>query len=240
MTDGPSFTPPPPPVFPTTPIPPPPTPPQRSGPPWEQPGPFLQRFVDTLRGVLLDPTNFFRTMRREGGIVQPFTFYLVCGAVVLAMSLFWNLAGFGMGSFGGRGDFGPAAGAGLLTGVIGLLIFGCIFLVIGTFIWAGILHVCLMLIGGQKYSFEATFRVVCYASGGPSLWSIVPMCGGIIGGIWSIVATIIGLAEVHETTTGKAAVAVLLPLIACCVFVAIVAMLVGVSFARMMQGGGGY
>jgi hypothetical protein len=45
---------------------------------------------------------------------------------------------------------------------------------------------------------------------------IIPLCGGIIAGVWGIVLRCIGLARAHETDTGRAVLAVFLPLIVCC------------------------
>jgi len=45
---------------------------------------------------------------------------------------------------------------------------------------------------------------------------MIPFCGGMIAGVWNIVLEIIGLARAHETDTGKAVLAVLLPIIVCC------------------------
>ena len=45
---------------------------------------------------------------------------------------------------------------------------------------------------------------------------IVPVCGGLISGIWCLVVECVGLARAHQTTTGRALLAILLPLIVCC------------------------
>jgi hypothetical protein len=45
---------------------------------------------------------------------------------------------------------------------------------------------------------------------------IVPLCGGLVAGIWDIVLRCIGLARAHETDTCRAVLAVLLPVIVCC------------------------
>jgi hypothetical protein len=50
----------------------------------------------------------------------------------------------------------------------------------------------------------------------------VPVCGAVVGGIWAIVLTCIGLSKTHEITIGRAVVAVLLPMIVCCGLVALV------------------
>jgi hypothetical protein len=88
-------------------------------------------------------------------------------------------------------------------------------IVIGLFIGAGITHLALVLFGGAKEGFEATFRVACY-SVAPSVLAIVPFCGGMIGGIWRIVLMIIGIAEAHGVSKGIAAAAVLVPIVVLC------------------------
>ena len=106
-------------------------------------------------------------------------------------------------------------------GVMGIWAVGYILLIpvlviLGMFIASGIIHLCLMIVGGARKSFETTFRVVCFSSGSTSLLSMIPFCGGMISAVWNIVVEIIGLARSHEIDTGKAALAVLLPIIVCC------------------------
>ena len=91
-----------------------------------------------------------------------------------------------------------------------------VFAAIGMFLWAGVVHLCLMLLGGAKQGYEATFRALAYSYGATSLFQVVPFCGGFISIIWSLVAQIIGLKELHETGGGRAAAAVFLPLVLCC------------------------
>lgn len=197
--------PPPPPPFPSFPTtPPPPSGPSRTGPAWEQPGAPLQRFIDTAKAVLLDPTTTFATMRREGGLQVPLTYFLI-GALVGALASFlWSAVtptfGYGGGHMGG----------------IGLLVVSLGCYLIGVFLASGIYHVVLGLFGGQNFPFETTFRVVAYSVGSTAPFALIPGCGGLIGGIWGLVCTIIGLAQAQETTTGKAAVAVLVPIVVCC------------------------
>jgi hypothetical protein len=104
--------------------------------------------------------------------------------------------------------------------------------VLSIFIGSAIYHVMLMLLGAARRPFETTIRVVAYAMGATSLLQIVPVCGGIIAGVWAIVASVIGLAQSHEIPTGKAAAAVLIPIVVCCVltmllYAAIFAVIIG-------------
>src|SRR5438105_1123807 len=100
---------------------------------------------------------------------------------------------------------------------------------ISAFISSAILHLCLMIVGGAKQPFETTFRVVCFAGGSANPLLVIPICGGLIGGIWKIVLSCIGLARAHETDTGRAVLAVALPLIVCCGGALVLGMMVGLG-----------
>ena len=95
-------------------------------------------------------------------------------------------------------------------------------------IGSAVLHLCLTLVGGAKRDFETTFRVLCFSAGSAYPLMIVPICGGLISGIWCLVCECIGLAKAHDTTTGKALLAVLLPVIVCCGGGFVCAMMFGV------------
>jgi hypothetical protein len=218
------------------PVPPPPVPPSsRLGPPWEQEGPPLQRFIDTAKGVLVDPMNTFSQMRREGGLQAPLIYYLIGMAIGVGGTILWNLLGIGgMGMPNRHAMSGAAMGLGFL--IIGLPI--CY--VIGIFLGSLIMHFLLMLFGGQKYPYETTFRTVAYVQGSALPILFVPFCGGFVAGIWAIVCLIIGLAQMHETSTGKAAAAVLVPIVICCalvaVFFSVIAAMIGMAAAGAASG----
>jgi hypothetical protein len=187
---------------------PPPTAPLRTGPPWEHDGPAVQRFIDTARGVLMDPRAFFAQMRREGGLGAPLVYALIGAVIGSAATIIYQFGMIGLGGApGGYGD----AGAGL-----GSLFLVPIFAMLGLFVGSGIYHVLLTALSGANYPFETTFRVVAYVLGTVYLFLLIPVCGGLIGGILAVVHSIVGLATAHETTTGKAAGAVLIPVVVCC------------------------
>jgi hypothetical protein len=143
---------------------------------------------------------------------------------------------------GGLGDVGSARDA----AIVGLLSSGCIVVflpliaVVAMFVSAAIYHVMLLLLGAARQPFETTMRVVAYSMGSTSVLQIVPVCGGVFAAVWAIVANIIGLARTHEISTGKAAAAVLLPVLACCVIIALfyaalIAVLVGAAVGGLPQ-----
>lgn len=208
MSDGAGY--PPAPRFPT---PPPPPGGGRRGPSWEGPGEFVQRYVETVRGVLTDSKNFYANMRLEGGLQAPVVFALVGMAIAALASSLYSAFGPSVGSYG----FPSGGGGGFLSILIASLVFG----VLGLFIGSGIFHLMLSLLGAARQPFEATLRVVAYTAGSTALIGLIPVCGGFIGAIYAIYLDIIGLADVHGCDTGKAAIAVLTPAVLCCVIFAL-------------------
>jgi len=222
-------------------FPTPPTPPSsgaRTGPPWEQPGAFFQRWLDTAKSILLDPQGGFRNVRRTGGLGAPLTYYAIGAAPFVLASVFFQLIGIGGSMMGGGDTAGPAALLGGL-GMIGVLLFMVVGIFVFFFIYTGLVHLTLSLLGAARHGYEATVRTFAYAHGSALPIGMVPFCGGAIAGIWALICEIFGLAEMHETTPVKAAIAIFAPLVLCCVvmfvfWAAIMAMIMG-SAATMTQ-----
>ncbi len=173
---------------------------------------------ETLKAVLFSPGPAFSGARVEGTLGESLIFALIVGTIGGYAGLFWQILFQAIGAFAGpagRQMWGRAAlGLGLF--IVLALIMVPVVVVIGTFLASGIVHVCLMLVGGANRSFEATFTVVAYALGCTALFQIVPICGGLVSSVWTLVVEIMGLSEIHETSGGRAALAVFLPVIFCC------------------------
>jgi hypothetical protein len=189
----------------------------RSGLPWEhrQERGFANAFIETLAMVLTKPDQAFRTMKTEGGLAEPLIYALIGGCVGGIVSLLLSLGLQSMGLFAGQRDT-FAALAGIGVGSIALIVLVPVFIVIVLFIGAAIVHLCLMIVGGANKSFETTFRVLAFSHGSTGPLQIIPVCGGLIAGVWALIVNCIGLARAHETSTGRATLAVLLPVIVCC------------------------
>jgi hypothetical protein len=183
---------------------------------WERRESWLdfQAMFEMIRNVLVDPVSTFKHMKLSGDMGSPLLFAIILGMVGVITALFWNIFLQGLQLMPAR--YGAQKFVISTTMKIGLMIFSPLLVLVGSFISAGILHVCLMIVGGAKNGFEATFRVVTYAAGATALFQIVPFCGSLVSAIWAIVIQVIGAREMHETTTGKALLAVLLPIICCC------------------------
>jgi len=174
--------------------------------------PFATRFLETLKLAFSDPVRMFSGMR-EGDIGDPLIYGVVIGTIAAVFSSIWQLL------FGSMGSLVGGAGPGefiLSTGfVLVFMIFSPVLAAACVLISAAIYHLMLMLLGDGQRGFSVTLRAVAYGQS-PVLLGVVPFCGGIIGGIWSIVLVILGAAYGHPTDGWRAAVAYFLPMIFCC------------------------
>ena len=190
---------------------------ERTGLPWEhrQERGFFNAFIETLTMVLIRPNEAFSVMKREGGLGEPLIYALIGGCVGGIVAFLFSLGFRSIGFFADK-DNSLAAMTGMGIGSAAMIILLPLFVVIGLFVGSGIVHLCLMIVGGANHSFETTFRVFAFTQGSASPLQIIPLCGGVISGVWALVCNCIGLARAHETDTGRAVLAVFLPVIVCC------------------------
>ena len=189
------------------------------GPPWENRAElgFFPAMFQTVKEVLLNPTETFAGMKQTGGFGNPLLFYFVLSLVGGLVSMVYNTV-LQLPTLVQHGDADAAALGGI--GLMGALIVGVVlmpvFIVIGIFVGSGILHLCLMIVGGANNPFETTFRVTAYSGGSTNILQVIPVCGWIIALVWNLVLLVIGLSKAHDTSVGRALFAVLLPVIVCC------------------------
>lgn len=191
---------------------------QAGGLPWErreQLG-WFRGFFETVALLVTRPAEAFGMMRLEGGLMDPLLFGLIGGCAAAIISTFSQLLLQAIPGFPGSNSAVNAFGGGSTLWVIVFALLSPITVALGIFIWSGIVHLCLMLLGGATRSFEATLRVVCYSGGVANLFYIIPICGSLVALVYTIVLECIGLSRAHQITTGKALLAILLPLIICC------------------------
>ncbi len=181
---------------------------EKPSPSWESGEGFIRSFFATTKEVLLSPTQFFKKVPSGEGYWAPLIYGVICGVIGGCAAALWQWL------FASR--FIPVK-------ILSMIPFLSIFLIIFLFalpfmiafsilVGSGITHLCLMIVGGNKRGFESTFRALSYAYSG-NLFGIIPFIGSTIGGIYSLVLTIFGVREGHGISTGKAILAVLLPLI---------------------------
>ncbi len=201
----------------------------RSKTAWEEEGKqwTFGGLTATLKESLFNPSEFFRKMNVTGGLTGPMLYGMIVGMAGIMMFYFWQVLfhdtypEFMMSGIRGTRGGDLFTGIGMAAGAI-LLPF---LIIMGLFVWSGLLHVLLLSVRGAKNGFEATFRAVAY-SYGSNIFLAIPFCGWMIAALWNIIVLIIGLKEGHGTSGGKATFAVLFPLIMCCAIVVLFSILV--------------
>ena len=196
---------------------------------------FLPAFSQTWSDATFRPAQFFRACPKTGNLGPPFLYAFLIGMVATLISYFWQYQFWdSFSSFSEMPEmegFGRLFGAGWNRDMLRYLVLGSPFLVvISIFSRAGILHLMLIIVGGNRHGWDATLRAVCY-SAGPQLFSLVPWCGDVVSFFWQLVLTVTGARELHQTPTARVALAVLLPFVLCCGS----ALFLAIRFAEMLS-----
>jgi hypothetical protein len=200
-----------------------------AGLPWEHRAQLglVKAWFDTVSLLITKPSEAFTMMRPEGGLLDPLLFGLIGGCAGSIVSLLFQGLFQSIPGFSSHNDLFDFFGLGPWGLIIIYAVLMPVLITIGLFIGSGILHLCLMMVGGANRSFETTFRVACFTSGAANLFSMIPICGGIIAFVYHIVLECIGLSRAHQTTTGKALLAIFLPMIVCCGLIVLLVVLLG-------------
>jgi hypothetical protein len=213
----------------------PPLPPvAASGLPWENRSEvgFFPALLETVRQVLLEPKAAFASMRQTGGLGAPLFFFVLVGSIGGAAGMLYQVV-FNSLQQPTTPEEQALVAMFASTAAIGfsIMLLPVLFVVVA-FVTAGLVHLSLIIVGGAKRPFEATFRVACYAGGSTAILQLLPVCGALVSSVWNFVCMIVGLSEVHGIGKGRATFAVLLPSVVCCGLI-----LVGV-FALLAAFGG--
>ncbi len=214
------------------------------GVPWERRSEvgFLTALVETTQRTLFSPVRFFSEMPTSGGLGSPLLYALLVGYASLVVASVYDFVLLTVTGPGRLPRLGPdfervlafSTGAG---GIIIRLIIGPVMIVVQLFLLAGIYHLALLLLGGARGGFEATFRVLAYA-GAAGLAALLPLCGAVLlQPVYYLVLAGIGFARAHQIGGGRAAVAVLLPLFLLCCCCLGLGLLFWGSLAALMQRG---
>ena len=177
----------------------------------------LGSFVRTIRVLISNPVSFFRGLPARGGFVSPLAFAVIC-SVLAAIPMLILLVLLSLLS----ADFTVVLAA-LFSSLIFFVVFP-IGTVISAFVNAAIYHLVLyLLVRNNNAGFEATLRVLCYASFPVLLAALflIPFLNILVAltlSVYVIILFVLGIREMHRVTTGQAAIVVLVPFAVAVVF----------------------
>ncbi|MGB3635313.1 MAG: YIP1 family protein [Rubrobacteraceae bacterium] len=181
-------------------------------------------FVDVVRRVVTQPAGFFSSIPRRGNYLSPLVFGLIS---ITISTILGGLLRLAWGAQTGGGVRFQAEDYGFGDFILSV-IFAPIGGAIGLFILAAIVHLLVMIfVGSGNSGFESTFRVVSYVSV-TNLVNWIPFVGGIVA-LYGLYLAVVGIREIHVTTTGRAALVVLVP-VAVVLFLVLLILLVAGAF----------
>src|ERR671916_3544908 len=187
----------------------------------------VNSFVDVVRRVAFEPASFFAGLPRQGSVLGPLVFALICieiSAVLVGLLTFIDVPGGVTWLFGARGNQGFLA-------FVGGLVLAPIAGTVGVFLTALVTHLLVMVVVGSGHSgFGATFRIVAYSSV-TSLVGWIPFIGWLAS-LYRLYLATVGIREMHATTTGRALLVVLLPAILILVLIVVVVGASAIVFFR--------
>lgn len=197
-------------------------------------------FSEKVKGFLLEPSKTFDATKGEN-LNEAIKYYAVIAAIYSAIfAILLAFVGTLFGSMMGGRNLGMLMGAGAGAGAA--IIFFVLFMIlaiIGAFISGAILHIFVYIVGGRK-GISQTIKAVMYGSTPGLLLGWIPIIG-VIASIWSLVLEILGIRQLQELTTGRAILAVLIPIIIIVILTIVLAAIIA-SFVFGMGGpyGRGY
>ena len=193
-------------------------------------------FIELVKGVLLSPTETFRKVR-PADLGETLKYYLILVVIYTILSVIIILVALSSAwaviaaLFPALGLTAPAvAGLGIILIAIILIFVHLLMLFIGG-AW---LHLWVWLLGGRK-GYMMTLKAVAYGDTPYFLIGWIPFIG-IIGAVWSFALWIIGVKELHEISTGRAAAAVILAAVVVLILVILVAAALFITAVSMFPG----
>ncbi|QDU25628.1 Yip1 domain protein [Anatilimnocola aggregata] len=201
----------------------------RAGLPWEKSRrKDVKAYIDTAKLVSFEPGRAFSMMLQRGDMGGPMMFSMLGLSIGAVANIVWGvpLTYIQMTLLDAPAD---AIGAAVLMNLIGNVVAGAVGVVLGAtlgnLIAAAILHICLLITGGSRQTFDTSFRIVAFSQGSLTWLQLIPVIGPVIQVFWSIGVNIVAVHKAHEVPMGRAALVVLLPLIACFMLLALIGVL---------------
>lgn len=210
---------------------------------------FFPAFFLTWKLAALEPGSFFRRVRTDqaGSAVWFAVIAVTVGSWVSTLFGFLGAAGNAQQMREALEQLPPEfdrwrsliegfATEMTVAGLVGQMAAAPLAALVSLYLGAGVVHLLLMLFRGAQRGFGATLTAAGYASG-LGLLTAVPGCGGLVAMVWSTVVFIMGLGAAQRCGTGKAAAAVLLPVLLLCACGAAVAVFAIVAAVQAAGGG---
>jgi hypothetical protein len=189
----------------------------------------VNSFFEVVRRVVVVPVRFFAEVPRRGPLLNPLVFALICVEVSAILSALLVLTGVQENPGLNPNPQNALPSVFAPGSAIASIIFAPIGGAIGLFVVAAIQQLLVRLIVGPGNSgFGATFRVASYTQV-TSLVNWIPIIGPLVA-LYGLYLSIVGIRETHGTTTGKAALVILIPFAVALLIALVVLATAGIAF----------
>lgn len=171
----------------------------------------LRRVVETLRLVLLAPSSFYPRLLTSVELVRPLVFGYACILIGMVVSLLWFLA---LDLPGREVVDKTALDAGVTADqlIFGILALTPILAALQMAVEILLYHVVVKVAGGQGTMLKSA-QLYGYSSGA-HLLKVIPYIGGLAYWMARVFSQLTGTRIVHGLSTARAALAVIVPLLA--------------------------
>lgn len=223
-------------------MPPPPPSAGGRGNPWErrQALGYGVGLIETIRLFVTSPTKAYEQTLKQGDFLSPLLFSVIVGWFGSIIGQIWQflLQGWLLSMVPPEMEAQLRLYMSTSPGELAIsMVLTPVFLMIILFVWSLVHHASLLLVGALDESesgFEGTYRVNGYAYVA-HLAAILPFLGWLVSIAWYVALLTIGATRIHGTTSGRALVAALLPLVVCCACCGLVAVAIGTLLASAFQ-----
>ncbi len=143
--------------------------------------------------ILTKPVDFFKTMHKTGGFLEPLIFALIMGIIAGILHAIISLVGLGYYSRG-------------LMDSLGMIIIIPVAVIVGSFIGAAIMYVIWKLLGSQE-NYEVSYRCVAYImvlAPIAAILGLIPYAGAILNAALGLIFIVLASIYVHSIPAKKA------------------------------------
>lgn len=168
-------------------------------------------FIHTIKNVLFHPIHYFAQIKPSEDYLSISIFVYVNSLIYVAVAFASQVAFMALT---GKAD---EVTMGVFNAFCSLLFVPFLSVAL-VFAISGIYHLFFTMVGGSQKKYNTTLTLWAYSQS-TSVLGIVPVLGVFVAMIYGLVIAIGGGSKFHEISGGKAALAVLVPvLLCCCVF----------------------
>jgi len=153
---------------------------------------MLDIVIQKVKSVITDPKGFFQKLKKEKGVGDAFVFIALLSVISLVGGIIVNIL-MPQPQLEGFEQLATPLGAGaiVIASVVGYFLGLAL-----SFVWAGILHIWIMIWGGRA-PYSKTYQLAAYASTPSMLFGWIPFIG-MFAGIYALILLIMGTPKTHN------------------------------------------